>query len=310
MWRATGSWIGTSLQACNTWSGPRGCRKQFHQGLGVMWTLFLTATWYLCSTEAGTEGVEDVAAMQASRRNQLKQCFDQDFSVCPIARAAGANHWTLLVVVKDLSQVHYFDSLQDMSKNNLKIAQTLVKEFLPDLAFPDVRANAAFQKHGSAQCGVYVLHWMEQACRTYLLNESPCSIGWPQPKVWAARLCKLAQLLGAEKEHLEADKEKAAMKELKLLEQHHKKEALKKKSEAAEATAASLALDAAAALAKVPPTKPCRENLSAEAQAAIQLVEAKGLLVCSKCRFMSGCMQCHPDKALKYWLQKEFGHML
>lgn len=72
-----------------------------------------------------------------------------------------------------------------------------------------------------------------------------------------------------------------------------------KKSNAAKETAAALALDAASALAKVLPTKPCRENLSVAAQAAIQLVEAQGLLVCSKCRFMSGCVQCHPEKALK-----------
>ena len=193
---------------------------------------------------------------------------------------------------------------------NRDVAKMLLCEFVPEMKFPSKRSNAAFQPVGSSTCGCYVLHWMEQTCRTYLLNESPCSIGWPSSKEWSARLVKIAQALGTEKVLLEADKEKEELKELKKLEQKAKKEALMKKAKKAETEAATLAVDAAAAFAKVPPTKPCRENLSAEAKAAIEMVEANPMLVCSKCKFSSGCLKCDPVKALAYWLKKEFGHAM
>ena len=109
---------------------------------------------------------------------------------------------------------------------------------------------------------------------------------------------------------MEADNKKTAMKALKQIEQKSKKEALMKKAKKAETEAATLAADAATAFAKVPPTKPCRENLSAEAKTAIQLVEANPMLVCSKCKFSSGCLKCDPVKALAYRLKKEFGHAM
>lgn len=270
----------------------------------------LSSTWYLCSTEADADAIEEVSAAQAVRREMLKQCFEQDCIFCPVARAAAANHWTLLVVVKSKGVVQYFDSLAVCSPGNMQLAKALMSEFLPDVKFPEHRANAALQPAGSSVCGCFVLHWLEQACRTHLLNESPCSIGWPMQKVWATRLCKLAVALAAEKQHLEDDNQKATMKELKQLEQKIKKDACMKKSKVAEATAAGLAEHAAAAFSKVPPTKPCRENLSPEAQAAIKLVEDMGMGVCSKCKFLSGCLNCHAEKALQYWLQKEFGHLM
>lgn len=131
----------------------------------------LSSTWYLCSTDAHPDGLEDVAAAQVGRREMLKQCFDQDFILCPIARATAANHWTLLVIVKDLKEVQYFDSLPVASEGNQNIAEALLQEFAGHLKFPEMKSNAAFQKAGSAVCGTYVLHWMEQACRTYFDEE-------------------------------------------------------------------------------------------------------------------------------------------
>jgi hypothetical protein len=258
----------------------------------------LSSAWFVCTYEA------------AVRREMLKDLFCKDCILCPIARQAAANHWSLLVVVKDLKLVQYFDSLPKASEKNKEVAEAVLHEFCPELKFPISRSNSALQPAGSSTCGCFVLHWMEQACRTHLLNESPCSAGWPQPKVWAGRVVKIAAALIQMKANSEADAEKAKMKELKKLEVQQKKDALAKKGAAAGALAESLKGPAEFALKKVPASKPCRENLSSAAQAAILEVEAKGMKVCSKCKFQYGCFMCHPDKALQYWLKKEFGHMM
>ena len=71
-------------------------------------------------------------------------------------------------------------------------------------------------------------------------------------------------------------------------------------------TAASLEAAAGKTFAAIPKTKPCLENLSADAKHHIQLVKLSGNGVCSKCRFKYGCLECCEDKALRYHLKKEF----
>jgi len=78
------------------------------------------------------------------------------------------------------------------------------------------------------------------------------------------------------------------------------------KSQKGKETAESLAKAAAKSIADVPKSKPCLENLSADAKHHIQLVKLSGAGVCSKCRWKYGWLECDESKALKYHLKKEF----
>jgi len=269
----------------------------------------LSSAWYAVATEAHPDAGPEVIEAQGCREALLRELFEKDVVLCPIARQAAANHWTLLVVLKDVKEAHYFDSLAEESLCNRLQAEALLKEFSPALEM-SARRNGAMQPSGSSTCGCFVLHWMEQTCRTLLLNESPCSLGWPDPKVIAERVLKVCKAIVQEKAASEADAEKAVIKDLKKLEKLKHHEAVSTKAAAGAKKAEELKIAAEGAFKKVPSTKPCRENLSPAAQAALKIVEDTGTGLCSKCRFESGCFMCHPDKALQYWLKKEFGHLL
>jgi hypothetical protein len=58
-------------------------------------------------------------------------------------------------------------------------------------------------------------------------------------------------------------------------------------------------------LKKIPPGKPCLQNLSVPAQEKVKYVNLTGAGVCSKCRWSSGCYECDGPRALLYWLKKE-----
>jgi len=92
------------------------------------------------------------------------------------------------------------------------------------------------------------------------------------------------------------------------------KAAAKAKSLAAKALKATkskaivedLKKDVEAAFKAIPASKPCFENLSSAAKAEVEHVRLSGIGVCSKCHWKSGCFKCSGDKALQYWLKKEF----
>ena len=81
-------------------------------------------------------------------------------------------------------------------------------------------------------------------------------------------------------------------------------EEAKKKKEVVDGKLEALSEEAAAQIQKIPPGKPCLENLSEEGQAAVKLA-ALGAGACSRCRWQSGCLACSGTKALAYWLNKE-----
>ena len=108
------------------------------------------------------------------------------------------------------------------------------------------------------------------------------------------------------KETLKTDAAKKAEKDAKLAAKAKAAAAKALKSAKGKETAESLAEAAAKSIAAVPKSKPCLENLSAEARHHIQLVKLSGAGVCSKCRWKYGCLECNEDKALKYHLKKEF----
>ena len=114
---------------------------------------------------------------------------------------------------------------------------------------------------------------------------------------------KLSEMLKKEQDKLKAqhaqEKEKMKNQEEKL-----KKQAAQKKTVAkADEGLKELADQAAAGTEKIPPGKPCLENLSEQAKAAVALAAAVPF-VCSRCRYR-GCLSCDEDKALQYWLKKE-----
>ena len=114
---------------------------------------------------------------------------------------------------------------------------------------------------------------------------------------------KLTDMLKKEQEKLKAqsaqEEEKMKSKEEKL-----KKQAAQKKTVAkADEGLKELADQAAAGTEKIPPGKPCLENLSEQAKAAVALAAAVPF-VCSRCRYR-GCLSCDEDKALQYWLKKK-----
>ena len=172
------------------------------------------------------------------------------------------------------------------------------------LAVDMQRMNAVPQPAGSSVCGCFCLRWMEQAVGSRILKEAWCSAGWPEAGAWAERIYKLTGALkkGQAKrlnEALDASEKAVKVMQKKQL-ADEKKAALKKH----EGDLKDLAGVAKAGLEKIPAGKPCFENLSSEAQAAV-LEAASHVGACSKCRFTSGCLKCVREKAPQYWLKRE-----
>ena len=218
-----------------------------------------------------------------------------------------SNHWTLVVVDGRASgepRLLYMDSLR--SEGMVKQVWSDTKKALEELlgwSLPE-RWNEARQPTGSLVCGAYVLHYMEQSCRALLLQEPWSSLGWPSFEAWGERVWKLAGMLKKEQGKLKGELEKEEEKQKKKQEADAKKAAKTTKAEAVDAALEALADEADAGLKKIPPGKPCLENLSLKAQEAVAIA-ALGAGICSKCRWSHGCKDCDGEKALRYWLHKE-----
>ena len=83
---------------------------------------------------------------------------------------------------------------------------------------------------------------------------------------------------------------------------------MKTKSKAVDAELADLGKVADELVKKIPPGKPCLQNLSEAAQDKVKHVHFTGGGVCSKCRWSSGCLECEGGHALLYWLRQEGFH--
>ena len=217
------------------------------------------------------------------------------------------DHWSLLTVLQTGKQaeVAYFDSLSVVDEGNLQLAAFILKEIREDLKTELKPVNHAKQPEGTAVCGCFALFWVEQKCRQ-VKGETPCSMGWPSSKTWSERVKKLMKALGDLQISLKADAEKQAEKESKIAAKAKALAAKALKSKKGKETAAELEAAAAKTFEAIPKSKPCLENLSESSQKHIMLMKLTGKGICSKCRWSSGCFMCSEDKALTYFLKKEF----
>ena len=187
----------------------------------------------------------------------------------------------------------------------MQLASFTLEVIRPDLKQHLEPVNHAKQPAGTAVCGCFVMFWIEQICRQ-VKGESPSSLGWPRSKLWSERIKKLMNAVSDLKDTLKTDATKKAEKDAKAAAKAKAAAAKALKSKAGQETAASLEAAAGKTFASIPKTKPCLENLSAEAQQHITVVKLSGTGVCSKCRWKYGCLECDEGKALKYHLKKEF----
>ena len=266
---------------------------------------------YMESRKGPAEGadeacVEELMQGQVNRTQLLKKKLGMKKVV--VMPVHFKDHWTLVVVDGRGSGeqvLRYMDSLR--SEEFVLEVWTHANEGLKELmgwSLPK-RWNEGRQPFGSTVCGAYCLHYMEQCCRAMLLQEPWSSLGWPSSEVWGERLMKLAGLMKKEQEKTKKDHEKEEEKKKKKQEEQEKKKAdNKKKAGKVDAEMKALADEADASIKKIPAGKPCLENLSAKAQEAVALAAAGGG-ICSRCRWSAGCLSCHEEKALQYWLKKE-----
>ena len=245
-------------------------------------------------------------ATQANRLEALKGAFSKKVKLI-VAPICASDHWSLIAVLQtgEEAEVTYFDSLFVADAANLQLASFLLKELRPDLKQDLEPVNHAKQPAGTAVCGCFVLFWIEQKCRQQK-GESPTSLGWPCSKTWSERVKKLMKALADLQANLKADAAKKAEKDAEKAAKAKAAAEKTLKSKKGKETAASLAEAAAKSIAVIPKSKPCLENLSADAQHHIQIVKLSGAGVCSKCRWKYGCLECNGAKALTYHLKKEF----
>ena len=255
---------------------------------------------------ATPDELEVLKGTQMKRKEALQKALQQKAVVFVPVHHMG--HWALLEVdgrFEGKPEMHWRDSLTpgETTAGLKTYIDAAVKELLEVEGVPDA-CNKALQPVGTAVCGCYVLHWMEQICRTKLLNEASCSIGWPDSAVWAGRVHKLVDMMQKEQGKLkkseEASKMKAAADAAKKHAAADAKVAAAKKGKELEV----LKEAAGVICSKVPAGKPCLENLSPAAQAAVHKASL-GSGVCSKCHWQSGCLLCCREKALQYYLKKE-----
>ena len=262
--------------------------------------------FYKVAHEADLENLEELQATQANRLAALNDAFRREVKLI-VAPICVKDHWTLLAVLQTdkKAEVSYFDSLSVPDAANLQLAAFLLKEIRPDLKTELQLANAAKQPSGTAVCGCFVMFWIEQKCRQ-MKGESPCSMGWPEAKTWSDRIKKLMKALKDLQMSLKEDELKKLEKDAKLEAKAKANEEKALKSKKGKKTAAELEAIAAATSKAIPKSKPCLENLSKAAQEHIMIVKLNGKGICSKCHWQSGCFMCSEDKALKYFLRKEF----
>ena len=194
---------------------------------------------------------------------------------------ASSEHWTLMVIHIEEKLVRYYDSLDPTStlcmKNATKIIKQLKKnmsslEWLPHEGLS--KRNAAHQNNG-VDCGVYVIHWMEEEIR-YFRGEG-MGHEWPQIITMRSRIMGFASLL---KKHEDKMKQKAAEDEAKA--------AAEKKVKEDEHTDGKKKED----------TVTHDEKAKGKAP--------KLTWGCPKCKHAdSGCLKCNPEKAEAYKKKKE-----
>lgn len=258
--------------------------------------------------EASAEVIQGILDVQAKRKAALEQILNEKAVV--LVPVHHLQHWALLVVQNTHEghrNMYWRDSLKVEPGGTAEAMKTYIevamKETL-DMEFVATEVNKAKQPEGSAVCGCFVLHWMEQACRKLVLNEAGCSIGWPTSEAWAAKMLKLVEMMQKEQTKLQIDADALAAKTAKAA---AKKKAAKDAAVAADMKKGmlkDLKAEAEASLSKIPAGKPCFENLSAASKAAVLKASAMPG-ICSRCRWTSGCLNCDKEKALKYYLKQE-----
>ena len=202
-------------------------------------------------------------------------------------------------------QVRWRDLLTAEPNKSRVEGLQLLQLLEPSCSALPARCNGALQVPGSAACGFFVAHWMEQELR-HFAGEAFCSMGWPSS---AALQCRMAGLMKAlqeeEAKHVAEEAKKAAKLEAKSV----KAAAAKSKAATSAAALTDLALKASSGSAAPPVVKKKdMEDLLPEYQAAVfKVKDIGGPRVCSKCRWLYGCMDCDWEKTLKHFLKVQFG---
>ena len=119
------------------------------------------------------------------------------------------------------------------------------------------RMTEARQPPGSLVCGAFCLRYMEQSCRSMLLQEPWSSLGWPGAEVWSERLWKLVGAMKKEYEKKKKEEEEKEEKKKKQQEKEKKKAQKKEKSGEVDEKLKALAEGADAGIKKIPAGKPC-----------------------------------------------------
>ena len=241
------------------------------------------------------------------QRELLKKTI-QDFGesdsrvlLCPIWSAKTICHWTLLTAerVEGKWSFRYRDTLADPVEDSLKkacsIASLLQKEEV------SLKIYNSFQQVGST-CGLWTLaYMMEEACSLF---EGLASRGHPNINFLRMKFVAWWHQLSAEKQKLEESKKELEEKAEKISVQQEKakEKALQQLSKlkshtSAAAIKAQQMLEANSKYFKL-------QQLSEASRYKIEGTLSKGN-ICSKCRWNSGCLECHPGKALKYYWSKE-----
>ena len=228
---------------------------------------------------------------------------DSRLLLCPIWSNETVFHWTLLTAER-LEQnqkwtFRYRDTLaalpEDCRKKASIIASLLQKEEV------SLKVCNSFQQVGST-CGLWTLAYMlSEVCSLF---EGLASRGHPEIGSLKAKFSAWWHQLSAEQKKLQEIKETVEEKSKKIADQQEKAKtkALEQLSKlkshtSAAAIKAQEMLEANSKYFKL-------QHLSADSRYKIEGTISKGNL-CSKCRWNSGCLQCHPGKALKYYWSKE-----
>ena len=245
---------------------------------------------------------EDVPQRELLKKT-LQDLGDSDSRVllCPIWSAKTICHWTLLTAerVEGKWSFRYRDTLADPIEDSLKkacsIASLLQKEEV------SLKVSNSFQQVGST-CGLWTLaYMMEEVCSLF---EGLASRGHPNINMLRLKLTSWWHQLSVEKKKLEESKvaleEKAG--KISVQQEKAKEKALQqlaklKNHTSAAAIKAQEMLEANSKYFKL-------QQLSEASRYKIEGTLSKGN-ICSKCRWNSGCLECHPGKALKYYWSKE-----
>jgi hypothetical protein len=202
-------------------------------------------------------------------------------------------HWTLLVIDKtesgDISQIRYRDSLTVLHISCRSTAETFLRVMSPEAKLP-LRTNSAFQPAGGL-CGWYVAAWIETEL-SELNGEGWASREWPA--LAAATLYKrMITFHNSNKTELDsiakdAIKEKALSD--KVFDDLQKRAHKAATSDFAKKYLLDLALEAKTNLLGPEWMQHLTvKDLSLEVQEKLMQIHNSNMIVCSKCRFKSGC---------------------